>query len=277
MLIAGGRPFGVRAAAWGVAGTVSVAAGPAAGQIAYLSQSRVVWAGSDVHAASGFEPFYQGASAYLASGYCAAHLPHSASAGQSSTLNTGSIAFDPRATCRGISAASELEVVFQVEPGAFFRLAGTRRYSVFGPTTCNEQVIVTLTGPGIDYSAPANLCPNGVEVAFANSGLLAGGQYTLRVTPRADFWFCFGGGPTSETRQATGSLTITPASCAADSDFDHAVTPADVAYFVQTWLFNLEYGIPGGDFDGNGLVQPADLALFVQVWLAAASGTVPPC
>src|SRR5262249_35095643 len=70
-------------------------------------------------------------------------------------------------------------------------------------------------------------------------------------------------------------IEVTPggAGCPADMDGNGHVEPADVAYFVNTWITSLSTYTLSGDFDRNGAVEPADVALFISTRLAAlASG-----
>lgn len=72
----------------------------------------------------------------------------------------------------------------------------------------------------------------------------------------------------STTTTGTFTLRFT-AACPADYNNDGAITPADVALFINTWFNSLALGNLDGDFDGNGLVNPADVAAFINAWFAA--------
>lgn len=60
--------------------------------------------------------------------------------------------------------------------------------------------------------------------------------------------------------------------CPGDWDRNKAVTPADVAAFVNAWFTSVGNGTFAGDFDFNGVVNPADVASFVNAWFNAISG-----
>lgn len=60
--------------------------------------------------------------------------------------------------------------------------------------------------------------------------------------------------------------------CVADFDGDGAVTPADIAAFINNWSASLGAGNFGGDYDCDTTVAPADIASFISDWSIALSG-----
>lgn len=75
------------------------------------------------------------------------------------------------------------------------------------------------------------------------------------------------------TDSDTFTVSVAPSrislGCRADADHDFVITPADVAAFVNSWIFSLTIGALLADYDGNGIVEPADLAVFVNDWFYA--------
>ena len=54
--------------------------------------------------------------------------------------------------------------------------------------------------------------------------------------------------------------------CPADRNHDHAITPTDLAAFVNDWSASIAGVTLQGDVDGNGIVNPSDIAVFVNLW-----------
>ena len=42
--------------------------------------------------------------------------------------------------------------------------------------------------------------------------------------------------------------------------------------FVNDWFASLSNGTLVGDFDGNGAITPADVAVYVNAWFDAVTG-----
>lgn len=64
-------------------------------------------------------------------------------------------------------------------------------------------------------------------------------------------------------------IPATPPCGGADFNHDGAITPADIAVFVNTWFTSLVDGTLAGDFNGDGAVTPADIAVFINAWFSA--------
>lgn len=69
--------------------------------------------------------------------------------------------------------------------------------------------------------------------------------------------------------QSAGDIRIA-GSCRADWTGDGAVTPADVASYVNTWAADLAAGSADSNFDADPAITPADVAAFVLAWFDAA-------
>ncbi len=56
--------------------------------------------------------------------------------------------------------------------------------------------------------------------------------------------------------------------CVGDWNRDGMVDPADIAQFVQSWLYSVSHpGSLAGDVDCSQTVEPADIAVFVNDWI----------
>ncbi|MBX3358787.1 MAG: hypothetical protein KF745_10185 [Phycisphaeraceae bacterium] len=67
-------------------------------------------------------------------------------------------------------------------------------------------------------------------------------------------------------------LDIEPDVCAADWDGNLSAEPADIAAFIQDWLFEVSEGAGlSTDINYSGTVDVVDIAVFIQRWLAAVS------
>lgn len=245
---------------------------PAAGQVVLLTQERVVSAGSQSFVAPDFGDFFQTAEAENppSTGYCTLHSSTRAAASHRSALSASSITYELLADSHGIGSSARCIVGFQAPPGTAYTYSGSRRRVIpFGGAGCCLPTS-SLSGPGLDFQTSQAIAPSTSAVTFSTSGVLSGGVYLLVASIESDS-LCGAGNPVTHLGEASGTLTTVLPHCRTDVDADGQVTPADVAFFVQTWLTSLTSGILAGDFDGNGAVQPADIALFVQAWFTAAA------
>ncbi|MBX3358161.1 MAG: hypothetical protein KF745_07015 [Phycisphaeraceae bacterium] len=57
-----------------------------------------------------------------------------------------------------------------------------------------------------------------------------------------------------------------------DRNGDGAITPTDIAVFINLWTQSVSSGLLSADYDGSGTVDPVDIAAFINAWLGALRG-----
>jgi hypothetical protein len=108
-------------------------------------------------------------------------------------------------------------------------------------------------------------------VELSDGGAVSGAQTaTLRIQPvqPADSGM-YDAVLTDQCGTRVTAAARVDAYCAADWNRDHAITPADIAAFVNDWSASVAAGTLIGDADGNGVVNPSDVAVFVNGWFGA--------
>lgn len=143
-----------------------------------------------------------------------------------------------------------------------------------------QTVPVTISGANLKHVTGASMVTvsgSGVSVAGTPVPNAMGTQVTglsLVITSGA------ARGPRNVTvSNADGSGTgvgLFIVGCLADWNRDGAVTPADVAAFINAWSADLTAGTLVSDVNHDGSVSPGDVATFINAWFdALTSGT--PC